>query len=75
MSSSFRRYVIPVVSSVAGTVAVLSPASAHETKTYKYDARGRLVEVKSTGTVNDDTKTAYEHDKANNRKKKTKTGV
>jgi len=51
----------------------LSPASASETVTYTYDARGRLVKVERSGTVNDDAKTEYEHDKANNRKRVKRT--
>ncbi len=43
-------------------------ADAAETITYKYDARGRLVEVKRTGPVNNNVTTSYSHDKANNRK-------
>ena len=50
------------------------PASAAETITYKYDAKGRLVEVKRTGTVNNNVTTTYAHDKADNRKNTTTTG-
>lgn len=46
----------------------LNAAQAAETVTYKYDARGRLIEVKRTGTVNNNLQTNYTHDKANNRK-------
>ena len=55
-------------------MVVTGPAFAAETVTYKYDARGRLVEVKRTGTVNNNVKTTYTHDKANNRKTVTTTG-
>jgi YD repeat-containing protein len=51
-----------------------SSAYAAEAITYKYDARGRLIEVKRTGTVNNNVKTTYTHDKANNRKTVTTTG-
>lgn len=44
-------------------------ASATETVTYTYDAKGRLVKVERSGTVNNQTKTEYEHDKADNRKR------
>jgi RHS Repeat len=60
-----------------GTAVALlsgSPASAAESITYKYDARGRLIEVKRTGTVNNNVQTNYTHDKANNRKTVTTTG-
>jgi len=48
------------------TVASLA-AHASETITYTYDARGRLVKVERTGTVNNNVKSEYEYDKANNR--------
>lgn len=43
------------------------PATAAETITYAYDAKGRLVKVVRTGTVNNNVTVDYEHDKANNR--------
>jgi RHS Repeat len=58
-------------------VALLMPsvaANAAETITYKYDAKGRLIEVKRTGTVNNNVTTTYTHDKADNRKNVTTTG-
>jgi len=42
-------------------------ASAAETMTYTYDALGRLVVVKSTGTVNNNKTQSYCFDKAGNR--------
>jgi RHS Repeat len=61
---------------LGAAVALLSgsPAQATESITYKYDARGRLIEVKRTGTVNNNVQTNYTHDKANNRKTVTTTG-
>ena len=50
------------------------PASAAETITYTYDARGRLKEVQRTGTVNNGVNTTYTIDKADNRTNKTTTG-
>ena len=50
------------------------PASAAETITYTYDARGRLKEVQRTGTVNNGVTTTYTVDKADNRTDKTTTG-
>jgi hypothetical protein len=50
------------------------PASAAETITYVYDARGRLVQVVRTGTVNNGVTTGYQIDKADNRTNKTTTG-
>jgi uncharacterized protein RhaS with RHS repeats len=50
------------------------PALATETITYSYDARGRLVQVARTGTVNNGVTTSYQFDKADNRTAKTTTG-
>jgi hypothetical protein len=61
-----------VVSIVAAFVA--GPALAGETITYTYDAKGRLVKVVHTGTVNNNVQTTYTHDKADNRKNTTTTG-
>lgn len=44
-----------------------SAASATETVSYTYDAKGRLVKVERTGTVNNNVTTTYTHDKADNR--------
>jgi len=44
-----------------------SAASAAETVTYTYDARGRVVKVVHTGTVNNNVQTCYKLDKADNR--------
>lgn len=44
-----------------------SPLLAAETITYTYDAKGRVVKVVRTGTVNNNVTTEYEHDKADNR--------
>jgi YD repeat-containing protein len=46
-------------------------ADAAETITYTYDARGRLVKVVRTGTVNNNVTTDYVIDKAENRTNKT----
>lgn len=57
-----------------GVMAISSAAFAAETIQYKYDARGRLVQVIRTGTVNNGVTTSYVHDKANNRTNTTTTG-
>ena len=44
-----------------------SAASATETITYTYDARGRLIKVVHTGTVNNNNQACYKYDKADNR--------
>jgi YD repeat-containing protein len=60
--------------SVAAVVALsAATAMAGETITYRYDARGRLVQVQHSGTVNNNVKTVYTHDKASNRKNVTTT--
>lgn len=53
---------------LVGVVAV-PPAVAYATETiaYKYDAKGRLITVERTGTVNSGVKAQYNHDKADNR--------
>lgn len=63
------------VLALAGVVLALSSAAqAAETITYRYDARGRLVKVERSGSVNNNVVTNYEHDKANNRTVKSTTG-
>lgn len=53
------------------SIALAVPASAAETITYSYDARGRLVTVVRTGPS--DATTAYVYDKADNRTNVTTT--
>lgn len=50
-----------------------SAASATETITYTYDARGRLIKVVHTGTVNNNNQACYKYDKADNRTNVTTT--
>ncbi|QDC36372.1 RHS repeat domain-containing protein [Sphingobium fuliginis] len=50
-------------------------AIASETATYQYDAKGRLVKVIRTGTVNNGVTTEYSHDKADNRTSVKTTGA
>ncbi len=57
---------------VAGAAAA---AFAAETVSYSYDARGRLVKVERSGSVNNGVATSYAHDKADNRTSKTTTGA
>ena len=52
---------------IAATIAASSPAAAQETKTYTYDALGRLVVVQKSGGPNDQTTSTYDYDKAGNR--------
>ena len=55
----------------AAAIAVIAAASmaanASETVNYSYDARGRLVKVERSGTVNNGVKAEYKYDKGDNR--------
>jgi hypothetical protein len=55
-------------------LALGAAAYASETITYKYDARGRLVQANRQGSVNNNVVTNYSYDKADNRTNKTTTG-
>lgn len=59
---------------VIASQLLASAAHCAETITYTYDARGRLVKVVHSGTVNNGVQTTYEHDKADNRTKVKTTG-
>jgi YD repeat-containing protein len=52
---------------VGAVLLASSVASATETIAYTYDARGRLVKVVHTGTVNNNNQACYKYDKADNR--------
>jgi hypothetical protein len=58
----------------AAIAAASAAAIAAETVDYRYDARGRLVRVERSGTVNNNVATNYTFDKADNRTAKTTTG-
>ncbi|WP_129524212.1 hypothetical protein [Pelagerythrobacter rhizovicinus] len=65
------------ISALAGAVLAMLPiaAQAAETVTYTYDAKGRLVKVERSGSVNSGVDTEYQHDKADNRKRVKTTGA
>jgi len=48
-------------------LGIAAAAIASETVTYTYDARGRLVKVERTGSINNNVKAEYKYDKADNR--------
>lgn len=73
MKNSARLRLCASALAIAGLQLPVT-ASATETVTYTYDARGRLVKVERTGTVNNGVKTEYEIDAADNRKKVKTTG-
>lgn len=52
---------------LVGLMTLSHAANAAETITYTYDAKGRVISVVHTGTVNNGTSTTYSHDKADNR--------
>lgn len=64
-----------VIPSLALILLPLSAAQATETITYTYDARGRLIKVVHTGTVNNNVQTTYSHDAADNRTNVQTTGA
>jgi YD repeat-containing protein len=61
-----RRNEKVLIALVIGAVTAAA-AVASETITYSYDARGRLVQVKHSGTVNNNVSANYQYDKADNR--------
>jgi YD repeat-containing protein len=50
-------------------------AGASETLNYSYDARGRLIRVQHSGSVNGNVVTNYVYDKADNRTFRNTTGA
>lgn len=58
-----------------GAAVSASAAHAAETIVYTYDAKGRLVKVERSGSVNNGVTTTYTYDKADNRKNVTTTGA
>jgi YD repeat-containing protein len=68
-----KAYRLPLLAAATAIVAA-SAAMAAETIVYRYDAKGRLVKVERSGTVNNNVATNYSFDKADNRTAKTTTG-
>lgn len=62
---------------VALIILILLGAAAYaaETINYSYDARGRVVQVNHSGTVNANVVTNYSLDRADNRNSKATTGA
>ena len=63
MTSRTEKVMVALV--IAALTAVAATAS--ETINYSYDARGRLVQVRHSGTVNNNVTANYTYDKADNR--------
>lgn len=70
MSKQYRTILVCTVAAMA----IAAAAHAAETVTYTYDARGRLVKVVHSGTVNNGVQTTYSHDRADNRTNVKTTG-
>lgn len=66
----FRRAVILSISALMP----MSAAQSTETIRYIYDARGRVIRVERTGTVNNGVVSTYQYDRANNRQRVTTSG-
>jgi hypothetical protein len=64
-----RGTTVKVVLAATSVFSVPIAAVAAETITYSYDAKGRLVKVERSGSVNNNVKAEYAHDKADNRTK------
>lgn len=61
------RIIVNAATIAASFASFATPALSAETITYTYDAKGRLVKVVRTGTVNNNVTVEYTHDKADNR--------
>ncbi len=60
---------------IGALIAAAGIASASETITYTYDAKGRLILVRHSGTVNNNVVANYTFDTADNRKNLKVTGA
>lgn len=71
-----NRFATLTTTAVAAALATLAspPTRAAETITYSYDARGRLIRVVRGGATPQPVTTAYQHDRADNRRRVTTTG-
>lgn len=74
MRKDTKNILLPCLILVDLAVSII-PASAAETTTYTYDAKGQLVKVERSGTVNNGVKVEYTYDKAGNRLKVKVTGA
>jgi len=61
------KSIAKIAAGLAALGLLSSAALATETITYSYDARGRLVKVVHTGSVNNNNQACYKYDKADNR--------
>ncbi len=70
-----RRTLIHAGLTAALIAATAAVALAAETISYAYDARGRLIAVDHSGTVNSNVVSNYTYDKADNRTNKNVSGA
>jgi uncharacterized protein involved in exopolysaccharide biosynthesis len=62
------------LAAIGAAIGVAALASASETINYSYDAKGRLVKVTRSGSVNNNVTANYTYDKADNRTNVTVNG-
>ncbi len=68
-------WILLVGVAVAGVATARAPVGVgNEAINYTYDARGRLIEVEHSGSVNNNLKGTYTYDKADNRLNLNVTG-
>jgi coenzyme F420-reducing hydrogenase delta subunit len=72
-----RRSTIIELIATAGLLTAIGAgaAIASETVTYTYDAKGRVVRVAHSGTVNNNVVANYSYDRADNRENVNVTGA
>lgn len=68
-------WIIVLATGAVGLAAAAAPPSfGNETINYTYDARGRLLKVEHSGSVNNNLQANYTYDKADNRANLNVTG-
>jgi YD repeat-containing protein len=68
-----RKSALFIAAALGAAIVAAATSRAAETIKYTYDARGRLLKVERTGTVNNSVKAEYKYDKAQNRTNVTVT--
>lgn len=62
------------LSALVLTIVVSDPVIAAEKQKVTYDARGRVIKVERTGTINNGVTSEYQYDKVTNRTRYKVTG-